>query len=118
MSKFWSASKAAFYDDTTIKAENLPGDAVALSNESYKALLEKQAEGFLIVASDDGSPTTKEQTCGECTKVEGTGGVASVNGRKPDENGNVIAGDLTYEFMTGSTVISVDLGDGISFTEI
>ena len=59
-----------------------------------------------------------QETCGECTKVEGTGGVASVNGKKPDENGDVIAGNLTYEYMTGSTVISVDLGDGISFTEI
>lgn len=55
MKLFYSASTGGFYDDE-IHGENIPSDAVEISQEDHSALLEGQTSGKVIVANNDGFP--------------------------------------------------------------
>lgn len=52
---FYAKSTSGFYT-TEIHGENIPDDAVEISNEDHAALLQKQSEGMRIVADEDGKP--------------------------------------------------------------
>ncbi len=65
MAKYFSASNVAFYDDVLIPLEQLPEDALRLSDGDYEAIMAKQNEGFVIVAGGNGYPAVIEQTGAE-----------------------------------------------------
>jgi hypothetical protein len=67
MTIYYSATTNAFYDDRIYNANNIPEDRVSVSETEYKALLDQQCSGRVIVAGSDGYPTTIAQTCGSCT---------------------------------------------------
>lgn len=70
MAKYWSAAKAAFYDDAVMAGAVLPEDAVVITEDDYKAWMAKQDAGYVIVAGADGYPAAIEQTCGHCTCLQ------------------------------------------------
>lgn len=70
MSKYWSKEHLAFYDDGVVPVASMPSDAVVIPDANFKALMEKQAAGEVIVAGSDGYPTTIAQTCSPCTGMQ------------------------------------------------
>jgi hypothetical protein len=56
---FYSKSTNGFYTPE-IHGENIPTDAVAITDEQYVALFEGQAEGKQIKGDNDGSPILVE----------------------------------------------------------
>ncbi len=59
MSKFYSKSTSGFYA-SDIHSE-MPTDVVALSDESYAALLEGEASGQIITTGSDGAPVLSDR---------------------------------------------------------
>ena len=55
----YSKSTGGFYD-TAIHGENIPADAVEISNEQHAALLEAQSQGKRIQPDADGFPVAVE----------------------------------------------------------
>ncbi len=54
MTLFYSASAGGFYDDDL--HTNMPGDARPITQETWAALMEAQAEGKRIIADEAGDP--------------------------------------------------------------
>jgi hypothetical protein len=52
---FYSKSTGGFYD-SSIHGENIPADAVEISDDEHQAILEGQSAGLRIVAGEDGRP--------------------------------------------------------------
>lgn len=52
---FYSKSTGGFYD-TAIHGDNIPADAVEITNDLHAALLEGQSQGKIIVADENGFP--------------------------------------------------------------
>lgn len=59
MTKFYSASTAGFYDSAINPA--MPGDAVAVTDAQWQALLDGQAKGQMIQASANGTPVLMQR---------------------------------------------------------
>lgn len=57
---FYSKSKNGFYS-VDIHGDNIPDDAVEISDEEHDALLKAQSNGDVIVANDDGYPVTMQR---------------------------------------------------------
>lgn len=55
MSKFYSKSSGGFYS-SEIHGNDIPSDAIEISNEYYFELLEGQSAGKKIVADENGAP--------------------------------------------------------------
>lgn len=55
MSKKYSASTGGFYD-TAIHGDNIPSDAVEITDEQHAALIDGQSQGKRITADADGKP--------------------------------------------------------------
>lgn len=55
MQYFFAKSTMGFYVDD-VHGDNMPPDAVPLALEDYQALLEGQASGKVLSATDDGQP--------------------------------------------------------------
>lgn len=102
MAKYFSASNIAFYDDVLIPLEQLPEDALRLSDGDYEAIMAKQNEGFVIVAGSNGYPAVIEQTGAECSALEHDLLVAT-----PDVLGHVRIGKNVN--VSGDGRISVEL---------
>jgi hypothetical protein len=58
---FYSRSTRGFYD-TEIHGTNIPNDAVEITIEQYRALLEAQAQGQEIFPDNNGYPILGAQT--------------------------------------------------------
>lgn len=56
---FYSASTSGFYDDEF--NASIPDDAVPISTECHRQLLDAQTEGLVIVAGEDGHPIAVER---------------------------------------------------------
>ena len=56
---FYAKSTAGFYD-TAIHGDNIPADAVEITDEEHTALLEGQSQGKLIVADANGFPVLQD----------------------------------------------------------
>lgn len=120
MAKYWSASKLAFYDDTVISEVNLPQDAVVIPDDDYQTLMAQQDAGRVIVAGDDGYPTTIEQTCGQCTclqhdtviaSAEALGHIKVGDGLEVSEDGTLKAQQVAVDDglkISDAGVISAD----------
>ena len=52
---YYSKSTGGFYD-TAIHGDNIPADAVEITGEEHKALLEGQSQGKIIAADKNGKP--------------------------------------------------------------
>ncbi|MBS7440632.1 phage tail protein [Pseudomonas syringae] len=59
MNNFWSSKRSAFCR-SDILGDGMPDDAVEVSTADYRALLDGQAEGKLIVSDPDGFPTLED----------------------------------------------------------
>lgn len=62
MTIFYSKSTRGFYDDGIYAANQIPADAVVVSDESYQTLLAAQANGNIIQADASGNPQLVEAT--------------------------------------------------------
>lgn len=56
---FYAKSTGGFYD-VDIHGNNIPQDAVEITNEEHTALLEGQSQGKVIVADKDGYPVLQD----------------------------------------------------------
>ena len=56
---FYSKSTGGFYD-TAIHGDNIPADAVEITEAEHAALLEGQSQGKRIVADESGRPTLQD----------------------------------------------------------
>ena len=56
---FYSASTNGFYT-TEIHGDNIPGDAVEITETEHAALLEGQSQGKVIVADENGRPILQD----------------------------------------------------------
>lgn len=56
---YYSQSTGGFYD-TAIHGNNIPADAVEITSEQHKALIEGQSTGKVIAANDDGFPILQD----------------------------------------------------------
>jgi hypothetical protein len=57
---FYSKEKHGFYS-IEMHGDSIPGDAVEITEETWKALLEGQVNGKEIVAGDDGYPVLRDR---------------------------------------------------------
>lgn len=53
---FYSKSTGGFYGRAIHAPEQIPGDAVEITDEQHRGLLESQTSGMVIVAGPDGMP--------------------------------------------------------------
>lgn len=60
MSKYFSASTGGFYDTGFHTPEQIPADAVEITDEQHAALLDGQSAGK-IISSVDGKPVLKDR---------------------------------------------------------
>ena len=65
---FYSKSTNGFYS-TEINGDNIPSDAVEISEEEYSALLAGQSEGKVIAADENGYPILVDAPVQEITTV-------------------------------------------------
>ena len=56
---FYSKQTGGFYD-TAIHGDNIPADAVEITDEEHQALLEGQSNGKVIAADKNGKPVLKD----------------------------------------------------------
>lgn len=56
---FYSAQTGGFYD-RAIHGDNIPADAVEITNEEHQALLDGQSQGKIIKADKNGKPILKD----------------------------------------------------------
>jgi hypothetical protein len=56
---FYSKLQNGFFTPE-IHGENMPPDAVEITQEEYESVMTKQANGYRIVGGDDGKPTAVE----------------------------------------------------------
>lgn len=59
MTKFYSKTVRGFFDDT-IHGEDMPADAIEVSDEDYAALFEAQSRGQVIVPNAKGAPVAAD----------------------------------------------------------
>lgn len=59
MTKFYSASTGGFYS-SEIHGNDMPGDAVGISDGVWQKMCDGQAEGKIIIADAGGKPTLAE----------------------------------------------------------
>ena len=52
MAKFYSPSTGGFYDSTLHRPDSIPADAISITDEHHKTLLEAQAEGKVFAVVD------------------------------------------------------------------
>jgi hypothetical protein len=57
----FSASTLGFYDEDVHSADQIPSDAVSITNEMHAAMLAAQSAGHVIAANANGLPMTKER---------------------------------------------------------
>ena len=57
---FYAKSTGGFYDEA-IHGENIPKDAVEITNEEHTSLLNAQSSGKIITAGNDGKPVAVDQ---------------------------------------------------------
>lgn len=60
MRVFFSPSMVGFYTDD-INGDNYPSDAVEISEEEWRQLLEEASQGRIIVADDSGRPAAMDR---------------------------------------------------------
>lgn len=106
---FYSNTTGGFYD-STIHGENIPMDAVEITNEEHGALLQGQSEGGTIGADADGFPVllvpppltlaeevaAKKVTLASCRYAKEIGGLVMPNGMK------VATDDRSKGLITGA----------------
>lgn len=56
MAKYYSSSSKGFYDDSIHKKEQIPSDAVLISEEDYNNIFTSQSKGKIIQSDDKGYP--------------------------------------------------------------
>ena len=61
MSLFYSASMHGFYDDTIHTNEQIPSDAVSITEDMHQELFDGQASGKVISSDDSGNPILIDQ---------------------------------------------------------
>ena len=69
MIKFYSKQTNGFYDKE-IHGENIPNDAVEISNSKYDELLQEQVTGGIIAGNEQGLPYIKKPVVIESTYKE------------------------------------------------
>jgi hypothetical protein len=62
MELYYSATTGGFYDSAIHAAAQIPGDAVAITQDEHAALMAAQAEGKVIQAGADGRPEAVTRT--------------------------------------------------------
>lgn len=66
MAFYFCGENCSFYDSLIYPEANIPENVVEVSEEDYHDLLSKQANGYLILADEEGKPYVVTQGCGEC----------------------------------------------------
>lgn len=70
MTFYYSASKNAFYSSDVTPVASMPTDGVALTDSEYSAIMQKQAEGYRIVANTStGKPQALAQGLTDATRT-------------------------------------------------
>ena len=65
MTIFFSKSTNGFYVDGVHEAHQIPEDAVEITDEQHKSLLEGQSTGLIITSDENGYPINAEQVPNE-----------------------------------------------------
>lgn len=131
MSMHYSASKKGFYSPD-IHGENMPEDAVELSDEEYQELLDGQSAGEQIQTGDDGRPVLRDlplpslellrtRKAGEIRTAFANAVAAAVNAHGHDWNGGMnsalaIDGAVRLAQLSGATEIELFDIDNIGHT--
>lgn len=66
MAFYFCGEKCSFYDSSIYPEDKIPENVVELKEEDYQDFLSKQANGYLILADEEGQPYAVKQGCGDC----------------------------------------------------
>lgn len=67
MAMYFAASTCSFFDSEIIEVSQMPEDKVVVTDARYNELLTAQANGSVIIAAADGTPTSQAQACSPCS---------------------------------------------------
>lgn len=67
---YFCGENCSLYDSSIFPIDSLPASVVELTEEDYNNLLSKQAEGYLILADEEGLPYAVKQGCGDCDGLQ------------------------------------------------
>lgn len=66
MAFYFCGENCSFYDSLIYPEDKIPENVVELKEEDYQDFLSKQANGYLILADEEGLPYAVKQGCGDC----------------------------------------------------
>lgn len=66
MAFYFCGENCSFYDSLIYPEDKIPENVVELKEEDYQDFLSKQANGYLILADEEGQPYAVKQGCGDC----------------------------------------------------
>lgn len=70
MAFYFCGENCSFYDSLIYPEDKIPENVVELKEEDYQDFLSKQANGYLILADEEGQPYAVKQGCRDCDGLQ------------------------------------------------